>query len=770
MIVVNPRLPAGDSMNLTNRLGSTVAAGRPVALALPHPVPSPELARLLTKILLILGLFVAAGAAGLGLYASSHAGRIYEGVHVAGLDIGGLSAADAKADLDAHFATYAETPLTLSAGEQTFAITPAAAGARLDSASTVDHAMAWGREGTFWDQSRAWARALLHGASIAPVISLDPDIVRSKIAAIAPDVVRPAVDARLAFKASGQPEIVPDSTGIRLDYVATTAGLTERIEAFASDPVPLVTHEDPAAVTTASLTSGLPVANATVDAPLILSAGDSFWHIPVESLRPLIAVDPATASLRIDRRPLRTLVAGLATEVNREATDAGITVDGNGRLAVVPAVAAGEVDVEASVAAIADGLLGGKNDIALIVNETPAAISDASAAAAVDRGEDLMDPGITLSWKGGEGVLDRGDLLRALTINSHPGEQEPFTFGLDPDLVGESLGVYAAEFDIPVQDARWRIIEGKIQLAVPESKGREINLDRGVRSVMTAFLEEKTDVTLEVQTLLPRWKGSDGSAITLGDDILGEGGTWYGDSSDARRLNVELASSYLTGWLVPPDGVFSYADSVGLITEENGFVTGLGIVDDGKGGFTTAPVIGGGICQVSTTLFQAAFWSGLPFEERYQHPYYLRTYGEAVTGLPGLDAMVNIEPDWRIDLKFRNTTGRWIAVILIPDGAMVYARIVGTDPGWDVVVPEPTISNEVKAPTDMRYTDSPEMPLGQERLVESAQDGFDVRIDRLVRDDGKVILEDSIFSSFAPSRNTTMRGTGTGAEPGTETG
>ena len=62
---------------------------------------------------------------------------------------------------------------------------------------------------------------------------------------------------------------------------------------------------------------------------------------------------------------------------------------------------------------------------------------------------------------------------------------------------------------------------------------------------------------------------------------------------------------------------------------------------------------------------RAAFWAGLPFEERHQHPYYLSTYGEAVTGLPGLDAMVNIEPDWTIDLKFRNTTDHWIAVVLM---------------------------------------------------------------------------------------------------------
>jgi vancomycin resistance protein YoaR len=747
-------------MNVTAWIGSTAAGVRSIGLT--PPARSQEVARLLTRVLLVVALFVAAGAAGLALYASSHQGRIYQGVQVAGLDLGGLSPADARTRLEGHFAEYAGKPLTLTAGDQSFQVTPAEAGARLDSATTIEAAMNWGRQGSLWEQSRAWVRALVRGVAIPPVIHLDPDAAHGSIAAIAPNVVKPAIDARLAFGANGHPEIVPEVTGTRLDYGATESMLAERIATFTGDPVPMVTRDDPAAVTAKSLAPDLPEADAAVDAPLILSFDDAVWHVPPDNLRLLLGVDPATSNLLVDRRPLHSLVAGLATEIDRDAVDASITVDENGRLAVVPAIPAARVDVDASVAAIAEGLLAGKDEISLVVDETPAKISDAMAVAAVARGEDLLDPGITLTWDGGQGMLDRGDLLRALTIGSRPGADEPFIFGLDPDLVRESLQQYAADFDIPVQDARWRIVDGKIQLAVPESKGREIDLDRGVASVLAAFLDQETEVKLGVRTLVPRWTGKDGSAITLGDDILGEGQTWYGDSSEARRQNIEIASSYLNGWLVPPDGTFSYDDNVGLITEEKGYITGLGIVDDGNGGFTTAPVVGGGICQVSTTLFQAAFWAGLPFLERHQHPYYLRTYGEAPTGLPGLDAMVNIEPDWQIDMKFKNTTGHWIAVVLIPDGSMVNARIVGTNPGWDVVVPDPTIENEVQPPEDMIYKESPELPLGQERVVESAQDGFDVRVDRTVLDDGKVILQDAVFSSFAPSRNTTLRGTGTG--------
>src|SRR5215210_953252 len=434
------RPPAGDPMNVTTWLGGTAAGVRSFGLS--RRAALPEVARLLTRVLIVVALFTAAGVAGLGLYASSHQGRIYQGVHVAGLDLGGLSAADARARLDAYFADYAGRPLTLTAGDQSFQITPADAGARLDSATTIASAMDWGRQGSPWDQSRAWARALVHGVSIAPAIHLDPDAAHSSIAAIAPKVVKPAIDATLAFGASGRPEIVPDVTGTRLDYSATESLLANRIVTFAHDPVPMVTEDDPADVTTASLTPNLPEADAAVDAPLILSFDDAVWHIPAGNLRPLLGVDPATSNLRVDRRPLHTLVAGLATEIDRDAVDASITVDENGRLAVVPAVSAARVDVDASVAAIAQGLLAGEDEIALVVDETPAEISDAMAAAAVARGEDLLDPGIRLTWDGGQGLLDRGDLLHALTIRSRPGADEPFVFALDPDLVRESLERY----------------------------------------------------------------------------------------------------------------------------------------------------------------------------------------------------------------------------------------------------------------------------------------------------------------------------------------
>ena len=192
----------------------------------------------------------------------------------------------------------------------------------------------------------------------------------------------------------------------------------------------------------------------------------------------------------------------------------------------------------------------------------------------------------------------------------------------------------------------------------------------------------------------------------------------------------------------------------------NGFETGFGIVaDEERGGVTTAPVMGGGICQVSTTIFQAAWWSGLEVVERYQHPYWLTGYGQAPIGRQGLDAMVNIEDTWSLDLKLRNTTGNWIAFVITADGDALTVSLMGTDPKWTIDVSDPIETSRIVASEETEYIDSSEVPAGEELRVETAVDGFTVRIDRTVRnEDGAEILVDSVTSEYLPSRNLILRG------------
>lgn len=719
------------------------------------------IARWLNGVLLVFGLFLIAGMAGLGFYAASHANQVYEGVTVAGIPLGGLIEADAQARIEAEYARFASTPLTLTAGDETYPLTPDALGARLDSEQTAAAAFAVGRTGSLWDRSRDWARGLVSGIAVTPLIAVDTDALNRQLEPIAAAVSRPPSDASINMSDAAEPILVADIPGVVFDYQANQAAIMDHLTSFASGPISLVSHVQPAAVASESLIPSLDVARTAVSAPLTITAPEGAWHIPTADLKHVVTVDPGTGALNVDRRSLQTLVEGLAPSINREAVDAGLTVDANGVLAVVPSIEAATVDVAASVAALEAAAVSGGREAALVIDRAAPAITDDLAEAAAERGERLINAGMELAWTGGELKLGRAELLRALTIDSRPGEAEPFNFGLDPAILAELVAPAAERFDQEAADARFRLIDGEIRLVSEAKEGRALELEAAIEDMIAVFGDEQPRVEVAITTVKPKVTAADRAEITLDDDVLAAAQTFYGGSSEPRRQNVERVVELETGWLVPPDGVFSFAESIGgAVDEKNGFVTGFGIIANEDGGVTTAPVIGGGICQVSTTLFQAIFWAGLPIEERWQHPYYLRSYGEAPKGLPGLDAMVNIEPDWAIDLKFRNTTGKWLAVLLTADGETVEAKIVGSDPGWEVEVDQPVISNLVRAESEMNYTDSPELERGETLLVESAEDGFDVAITRRVLDDGKVILEDTTRSSFSPSRNLTLRGTG----------
>jgi vancomycin resistance protein YoaR len=303
-------------------------------------------------------------------------------------------------------------------------------------------------------------------------------------------------------------------------------------------------------------------------------------------------------------------------------------------------------------------------------------------------------------------------------------------------------------------------VDGEITVYEEGEAGRSVAVEDSIRTITEALRNGESEAALVIESQEPQLRTPAIENISL-DDVLAEASTYYGDSSDARRHNVEVASALESGWLIAPGEQFSYAEFIGAVDEESGFVTGFGIVDDPSGeGVTTAPVVGGGICQVSTTIFQAAFWSGMQIDERYSHPYWIQTYGEPPRGMEGLDAMVNIEESGSLDLKFTNTTGNWIAVEVIADGTTVTVRILGTDPGWNIDVGQPVISNEVEPSTETRYTDSPELLEGEQLQVEYAQKGFTAEVTRVITDaEGETIDTYSVVSNYSPSQNTILRGT-----------
>jgi vancomycin resistance protein YoaR len=190
-----------------------------------------------------------------------------------------------------------------------------------------------------------------------------------------------------------------------------------------------------------------------------------------------------------------------------------------------------------------------------------------------------------------------------------------------------------------------------------------------------------------------------------------------------------MATKYVTNVLLAPGELYDFDERVGPRTPERGFklakgITGPGVLED---------VLGGGICQVSTTMFNAVAGgkAGLKINERWNHSIYISHYPK------GRDATVTAGGK---NLRFTNDTGHYIWITGESDGITTIISVWGTDQGrtttWDIgeyynVVPKGTTSS----------LDSLLKP-GRTSLVSAGQNGKALKTTRIVKEDGKVIHKD----------------------------
>jgi hypothetical protein len=284
-----------------------------------------------------------------------------------------------------------------------------------------------------------------------------------------------------------------------------------------------------------------------------------------------------------------------------------------------------------------------------------------------------------------------------------------------------------------------------------------------------------TDLPTNTPVPTPTTIPYDPSRLT---DLLGESITSYAGSIAPRVHNVQLATRLINGATVAPGAVFSFDDRVGDQSTAAGFQVAYGIISTSDGP-QTVKADAGGICQIATTLFQAVYWAGLPIVRRYHHLYWIAHYGTPPYGLLGLDATVDFAP---VDFQFKNTTSDWIRVSASYDSTHVHMRIIGVSQGWKVTAGQPKMFNVVKTDrTTVRQPD-PTMDPGRELWIETAEDGFDVTIERLVKSKDGELVDRYVFTNhYEPARNvmvvgskgitpTTTPGAGTpSAAPGTPT-
>jgi len=233
-------------------------------------------------------------------------------------------------------------------------------------------------------------------------------------------------------------------------------------------------------------------------------------------------------------------------------------------------------------------------------------------------------------------------------------------------------------------------------------------------------------------------------------ELIGEGLSFFQHSIPSRVYNVTLAATRLNGVLVAPNKVFSFNKALGDISAFTGYKQAY-IIQNGK----TVLGDGGGVCQVSTTLFRAILNAGLSIIERHAHAYRVAYYEQ--NSPPGFDATI-YSPS--VDLKFKNDTGKYILIqtSIDLDTQKLTFSLFGTSDGRKVVLSEPVVAN-LTPPLPDTYQDDSSLPKGTIKQVDFAAEGAKVTFTRQVTKNGNTILSDKFVSNFQPWRAVYLRGT-----------
>lgn len=712
------------------------------------------------------GLMAVSVAGTAALIADGDTATVAHRVSVAGVALGGTDREGARRRLADAVRAYLARALDVRAADTRggmirWTVVPADLGLAFDLEAAVAAALASGDERGPLDR----LADVLSGSDLPLPVALDTARLDAQLWAWAPAATRAPADATFAPDAQGGLAIVPDRPGLGIDPDASRAAFLAHAARLASGPVRLAQVPVPAGITAPMLASVADEVAAAVGQPLALRLGERIWGLGTDRLRaalrtrlagarPVIALDPAA---------LRALFVRINREAGEPGEDARLVLGADGRYTIVPGRPGTALDEGATVAAVEAALGAGRHEAALVFQPQAPALTAAELAPAYARLDAILNTPLVVTFAEFARTFGRADLAPLLSVAAQPDRPERVAFSLDRAGLLSLAGQLAKALDRGVQDAAFRWVDGRVQDVVPSREGRAIDVGATADALGTAILGAAGRATPVVAVVAPASASADKVGMIVGDR-LGHARSDYSFSIPNRRHNVELATERLDGTLIPPGGVCSFNAAVGAQTVANGYREAYGIAlvggaGPGTGQVATVSAVAGGICQVSTMLFQAAYRVGLPIEERSWHLYWIPGYGppSSPTGLQGLDATVDDQSG--LDFRFRNTTGGWLAIEAVADGGAVRIAVYGRDPGWTVAVADPVIGNP--RPTDPAPVreKTHDLPPGEELAVEHAVDGFDaVNRVRVTDRAGVLVREATFLSTYYPSRNVVQVG------------
>jgi vancomycin resistance protein YoaR len=301
---------------------------------------------------------------------------------------------------------------------------------------------------------------------------------------------------------------------------------------------------------------------------------------------------------------------------------------------------------------------------------------------------------------------------------------------------------FAATVSRPALDATWTVTSKGV-FVVPARSGVALDVSATRKALLAAALRPSPRVAkVHVSTAQPQLTTREAQAMNITAQVGGYETIYGGDPN--RIHNVQLVAKLIDRTVIAPGATFSFNETTGARTPEKGFREAPVIIN---GELQTG--LGGGVCQVSTTVFNAAYEAGVKITARTNHALYISHYPT------GRDATVNY-PD--TDLRFINDTGHWLLLRTFVGSSSLYVGLYGTPTGRRVE--SETAALRVTGPVPVQITRDPTALKGTRVVEEYGEPPRATSVRRRVYDaDGKLLYDDVWTSSYRGEKEVVRLGT-----------
>ena len=500
------------------------------------------------------------------------------------------------------------------------------------------------------------------------------------------------------------------------------AALTDGLGDRPAEPVELIAGESTAEFDPEDAGMGVDV-DATVDSAVGFSLDPLVvWHrvFGEEDIDPV---------LTLDDEALAALLEETAADLSQPPVDALLAYDEDGAAIVTEGENGTVVEPVALRDALEDQWL--RTDDGVVIDPTekePRITTEDAEQVRADVAEPAVSDDVTVHAEEPEGdehdlTVSPETIAATLSFDGKDGSLSPV---FDEEALSEAAFEENPEVGATPKDASFEV-DGDDLTVVPAESGLGVDEEDFAKTVTTAMTADDRKGSIDMEEVEPEFTTEDAEKADFSDTVS-DFSTSY-SSEPARDTNLRVSTEAVSGTVVMPGEQFSLNETLGQRSAANGYKQ-AGVISEGQ----MTKDFGGGISQVSTTLFNAAFFAGFDLDEHQAHSRYIDRYPE------GRETTL----DWSsIDLKFTNNSETPVILDMSLSGGEVHARVLG----------EKTV--DVEADSSGRFAQTSPGTVresGSECTPQSPKPGWSITIYRTIKDadSGSVVSEDDFTTVYRP--------------------